>query len=124
MRAIVCGGRTLAPPGSTSEDYIWRKLSSLRPDSIVVGDNGDDYEDGTDAAAFRWAIAKGVHVAHCPALWRANAKAAGPLRNGFMATLNVDTCIAFPGGRGTDDMIGKARALGLNVIEVRFDEEG
>lgn len=122
MRAIVCGGRTLAPPGSTSEDYIWRKLSSLRPDSIVVGDNGDDYEDGTDAAAFRWAIATGTHVAHCPALWKKRGGAAGPLRNRFMATLNVDTCIAFPGGRGTADMVRKARALGLKVIEVNMSE--
>ena len=54
-----------------------------------------------------------------PADWKANAKAAGPIRNAEMlADFKPDTVIAFPGGRGTADMVRKAKAAGVRVIEV------
>jgi hypothetical protein len=47
-------------------------------------------------------------------------KGAGPRRNKQMIEEgNPDLVIAFPGGRGTADMINRARAAGVRVIEVQ-----
>lgn len=54
-----------------------------------------------------------------PADWGSLGKAAGPIRNSLMLTeANPSLVIAFPGGKGTADMISKARAAGVKVIEV------
>jgi hypothetical protein len=50
--------------------------------------------------------------------WDANGKAAGPLRNQRMLeAFNPDMVLAFPGGRGTADMVRKAKRRGVKVVE-------
>lgn len=44
--------------------------------------------------------------------------AAGGIRNQQMLTWGPQVCVAFPGGRGTADMIGRARAAGVEVLEI------
>lgn len=50
--------------------------------------------------------------------WARHGDAAGPIRNAQMLTHGPDLVIAFPGGRGTADMIAKARAAGVPVWEI------
>lgn len=51
-----------------------------------------------------------------PADWEKHGRAAGPIRNEKMLIVGTpDMVLAFPGGRGTADMIRKAEAAGLPV---------
>jgi hypothetical protein len=50
--------------------------------------------------------------------WKRYGPAAGPLRNAEMLhEYQPDGVIAFPGGKGTTDMIKKARQAGIKVWE-------
>lgn len=71
----------------------------------------------------------------CPALWddletqpvirklRADGTpynaAAGGIRNQYMLTWHPNLVVAFPGGTGTADMCRRARAAGLEPIEIQ-----
>lgn len=71
---------------------------------------------GADTMAHRWAgmIAKPVDV--YPASWCKHGRAAGPIRNQQMIDDGKpDLVIAFPGGKGTADMVRKAEAAGIPV---------
>lgn len=48
-----------------------------------------------------------------PAHWEQEGRAAGPRRNN--RTLGPDLVVAFPGGKGTADMVARARAKGVRV---------
>jgi UDP-N-acetylmuramoylalanine-D-glutamate ligase len=51
--------------------------------------------------------------------WDTHGKAAGPIRNKRMLDEGKpDLVVAFPGGRGTANMISQARKAGVEVIEV------
>jgi len=52
-----------------------------------------------------------------PADWERHGRAAGPIRNQEMADAGADLCIAFPYGigKGTYDMIERARKAGIPV---------
>lgn len=74
---------------------------------------------GADALAHAWAEAHNVFPVPCPADWKRHGKKAGPLRNAEMLrNFQPDIVLAFPGGRGTDDMIRKAMAAGVPVIQI------
>lgn len=81
---------------------------------------------GADALADRWARARGVAVFPVPAEWSKHGKAAGPKRNAAMLGQvgSRGIVVAFPGGRGTADMVGRAKAAGIHVITVQAKSEG
>jgi hypothetical protein len=54
------------------------------------------------------------HEPH-PADWESYPRAAGAIRNSQMLLTNPQYCVAFPGGRGTADMMRKAALHGLTV---------
>jgi hypothetical protein len=58
-----------------------------------------------------------------PADWTRHGKAAGPKRNQLMLDKEKpDLVIAFPGGKGTADMVARAKAQGFKVMEVENGE--
>lgn len=60
-------------------------------------------------------------VKHLPfeADWHTHGRAAGPIRNRRMIEEGKpDLVVAFPGGRGTANMVNQARAAGIEVREV------
>lgn len=59
-----------------------------------------------------------VAVEARPADWKRFGRAAGVLRNTAMLADRPELVIAFPGGKGTADMVRKAKAAGLEVIVV------
>lgn len=55
-----------------------------------------------------------------PADWKRYGKAAGSIRNKQMLDEGKpDLVVAFPGGRGTADMIRQAKAADVKVLEVK-----
>lgn len=74
---------------------------------------------GADTMAHRWCKQNGVQPVAFEALWDANGNRDGSARNGRMLLFKVpDVVIAFDGGRGTADMMGRAYSHLPNRIEV------
>lgn len=71
---------------------------------------------GADYWAHQWALARGKPTIRVHAEWQAKGRAAGPIRNQLMLDEHTpDALVAFPGGRGTADMVRRATAAGLKM---------
>lgn len=107
MKVLVTGGRDYNDPAC-----VYRYLTQLAPKVIVHG-----HATGADALADTWALHYAVEVRRYPADWKAHGRAAGPIRNQQMLDVEKpDVVLAFPGGRGTADMVRRAKAAGIKVI--------
>jgi hypothetical protein len=74
---------------------------------------------GADTLAYEWAQARGIPAVVYKADWAKLGRAAGPIRNQRMlGEGNPNLVIAFPGGRGTANMVRLAREAGVEVIEL------
>lgn len=63
--------------------------------------------------------ANGINRTVFKADWSKDGRKAGPVRNSVMLSVGKpDLVIAFPGGRGTADMVRKAKAKGVPVEEL------
>lgn len=104
LRVLVCGGRDYQDRAT-----VYRVLDSLHASCGVqaVIEGG---ATGADAAAGYWAD-KTARVEHVlvEANWKQHGRAAGPMRNAEMLRHNPSLVVAFPGGKGTADMLAKAR---------------
>lgn len=111
-RILVTGGRNYA-----NVRLLTRTLDDLaRTRAIAVIIHGN--APGADFLAGVWARRSHVPVEAYPADWR-RGKGAGPERNARMlAEGKPDLVVAFPGGRGTADMVRRAKAAGVRVVEV------
>jgi hypothetical protein len=111
MRVLVCGGR----------DYdewlkVFDELEGLKPYPTTVIQGG---ASGADRHARDWAHDSGTECITFDADWSKHGKSAGPIRNQRMLDEGKpDLVLAFPGGKGTADMVGRAKAAGVRVIEV------
>jgi hypothetical protein len=115
MRVLVCGGRDYS-----DKSKLWLTLDShfyrAPHDTMVVIQGG---ASGADKLAREWCVTREVPYDNYPANWGRDGKAAGPIRNARMLTEgHPDFIIAFPGGRGTADMVSKAKAAGIKVVEI------
>lgn len=115
MRVLVCGGRDY-----DDRDHIWNTLTAInserRINLIIHG-----AATGADSEGMLWAQSM-LGRKHAPfvADWKKHGRAAGPIRNQRMLDEGKpDLVVAFPGGRGTADMVRRARAAGVEVREIR-----
>lgn len=109
MRVIVCGGRAY--------DDAMRVRDTL--DALGIMDLATGGADGADELAGQWAILHSVPLQIYRADWAKHGRAAGPIRNQQMLDeFKPDAVVAFPGGRGTADMVRRAKAAGVRVVEV------
>lgn len=113
MRAIVCGGRNFG-----NAEIMDRELKRLGVTFVIEGG-----ADGADTLAWRWArhnLGKGSeHSMHFEARWDKHGKAAGPIRNQQMIDEGKpEAVVAFAGGRGTADMVRRAKRAGIPVYEI------
>lgn len=121
MRVIVCGGRTFG----LSEDeckFVHSQLNSIlykSPYDRHVIINGG--AQGVDAIAKAWAEDKGYKVETYLAEWQKYGRRAGPLRNYRMLAEGPDLVIAFPGGRGTANMVKIAEEAGVDVKKINYE---
>lgn len=75
--------------------------------------------DGADSLAASWAAVENVNYKEYKADWYQYGKAAGPIRNKRMLEEGKpDLVIAFPGGKGTANMVALAKGAGIEVIQI------
>lgn len=112
MRVLVCGGRDF-----TNVAYIWTKLDRLHAEHPITHLIHGGAR-GADTIAGDWAKTKpGIERYVCRADWEKHGKAAGPKRNARMLEWKPDLVVAFPGGRGTADMVRRSKEAGVEVKE-------
>lgn len=118
-KVLVCGGRNYP-----HADRIFAVLDDLQPRLVIAGCSGSQTVSpsgrvvrvGADLIALRWAYARGVPSMRFRAAWGCYGRKSGPLRNGWMLEYgNPDLVIAFPGGRGTANMVDQAKKAGVPV---------
>lgn len=112
MKIIVCGGRDF-----DNLEAVSRALTMVhhkhRITELVEGG-----ARGADMHARDWAKANDVKTTTVHADWKRYGPAAGPIRNSEMLRDHrPDAVIAFPGGKGTADMVKIARDAGVKVWE-------
>lgn len=113
LRIIVCGGRDYAD-AACIRATLDELHASRGVDHLFHGN-----ASGADRLAGEWgASTPGVRVHPVPAQWSKFGKRAGPIRNRQMLGQGIDVVVAFPGGRGTADMMKAAREAGVEVMEV------
>jgi hypothetical protein len=125
MKILVCGGRNY---GWLPADELGRKKPDMAAwdtlygvlDTYLVADDDitiiSGHAYGADQLAEAWADEREVPSMIFPAEWNLRGKAAGPIRNQRMLDEGKpDLVIAFPGGRGTDDMVARAEKAGVPV---------
>ena len=105
-RVLVCGGRNFA-----DQEAVYASLAEAQPDLVIHGGAG-----GADSFAARWCNLNGIPSMVFRPCWEKFKLAAGPIRNGWMLTFGQpDVVLAFPGGRGTADMVRQAEQAGVPV---------
>jgi predicted Rossmann-fold nucleotide-binding protein len=114
MRLLVCGGRDFNDKERLRD--AMNDVAQGQTDLVVIhgGARGADTLAGE--------IAREVHVKIITfhADWERNGKRAGPIRNQQMLDEGrPDIVLAMPGGAGTADMVRRARAAGVTVVEHR-----
>lgn len=115
-RVLACGGRHLK-----DIDLVWDSLDLYNEDvGIEVLIHGG--AEGADSHASAWAKSRGIPELPFPVSeeeWAILGLKAGPLRNTKMIVEGKpELVIAFPGGKGTANMIKQATAAGIPVVEI------
>ena len=109
MRVLVCGGRNFR-----DEELLYNELKDIEPTVIISGG-----ANGADELAIRYADLMGVALEVYQADWSTFGKSAGPKRNQRMLREGKpELVLAFPGGRGTADMVNRAKRAGIPVKEI------
>ena len=106
----IAGGKSV-----TDADAVWTTLDRARAkygDMVLVHGGGPGYEK----IAASWAEARGVDQVVCRPDWNAHGKAAPFRRNEQLLNLLPVGVIAFPGSGITENLVDKARQLGIPVM--------
>jgi hypothetical protein len=116
-KVIVAGCRDFADYELLKEKCDFY-LQNKKPENIVIVSG---HASGADALGERYAQERGLQLETYLADWKANGRAAGPIRNAKMASV-AHTLIAFWNGksRGTKNMIDTAKKHNLQVAVVRY----
>lgn len=113
-RVLVCGGR--AYNDAARINAVLDKLHAEAGIDLLI----EGGANGADRLAQEWAMRHhDVASETYPADWENQGSFAGPARNKRMLEEGrPDLVIAFPGGKGTADMVRKARRTGVEVVEI------
>ena len=124
---LICGGRDF-------NDWI---LFSRTLNKILIDEKkwvvNDEFQmpsvkivnggyTGADTLATEYAVVNWLPLEVYYPDWGAHGKAAGPIRNQQMLDEeDVDLVVAFPGDRGTADMVRRAKKANIEVIEIESE---
>ncbi len=113
MKVLVCGGR-----GYFNRKRIFDTLDRINAetpiDCIVQGE-----ATGADTIGKAWAVLRRVEHRDYPADWEEHGRIAGRIRNNQMLDEeSPDLVVAFPGDRGTANMVMQALLAGVTVSRV------
>lgn len=111
MKILVCGGRAF-----TNYQLVHDTLLPYIDWDTTIIEGG---ANGADKCASIFASFYNVHHQQYKAEWSKYGKSAGYRRNIQMLEAGKpDLVIAFPGGKGTTNMVEIARKAGVKVIEI------
>ena len=108
----ICGSREF-----TNKEFLFEKVDEVAAKfkDIAIIEGG---AKGADELAVEYAVERGIPYAEFAADWDNLGKAAGPIRNGYMAE-NCDAVVAFKlkgkENKGTNNMINQAKKLGRKI---------
>lgn len=114
MRVLVCGGRNFSDTKRLFE--VLSGYHKITPFTCLI----HGAASGADTLAGKWASQIGIQIKAYPADWNKYGRSAGSVRNAQMLhDGKPDLVIAFPGGRGTANMIKLAKAANTPVEELK-----
>lgn len=122
MKVLVCGGRyfnnRILMADILRKIHVKHKITHIICGAQRYTNDLGEYI-GADWHAIEWALVNMVNFSGLPAKWT-QGRSAGPTRNSEMLAEHpdIDLVVAFEGGRGTADMVAKARAKFIPVKEV------
>jgi len=113
MRVLVCGGRHYHKPRELAKAL--KAMDAETPFTLLIHGGAP----GADSLAGMWADKQRIVVAEYKADWDRLGKSAGMIRNAIMLRHGKpDVVVAFPGGRGTANMVNISKRAGVKVIEI------
>ena len=109
MKLLVCGGRDY-----NDRERVGAVLEGLCPTSLAHGG-----APGADTLASLWAAERGIPCRIYRPDWARYGLGAGPKRNFNMLRLEKpDLVVAFPGGKGTKNMVNLAWKYNYQVVMI------
>ena len=114
MRVLICGGRNF-----DDLPLMRKELEKIKNITAIIhgGAKGADTQAGILAKILN------IECVVYPADWSKHGKSAGPIRNAQMLKDGkASLVLAFPGGRGTANMISLASKAFVAVIKVNREE--
>jgi len=97
---------------------VFSALDHYNPDCVIVGG-----ASGADELAESWSKSRGKACMVFDAPWKKHPKAGGPIRNTWMLQYGRPThFLAFPGNRGTADMVTKCESSGIVRLKWPLEE--
>lgn len=116
VKVLICGGRDFSDYGLLADTLVGL-IGQYDPKDVTIISG---HARGADKLGERFANANECKLLIFPADWDKYKKAAGPIRNQRMIDEGKpDLVVAFQGGRGTQDMIKRAKKHGIKVFEVK-----
>lgn len=113
MRVVVFGGRDF-----TNRNMAFKaldRIDALHGITTVI----DGVARGADTLGHDWACWRGKETVRFPAQWAKYGNSAGPIRNRQMIEEGLPTMgVAFPGGRGTENMKTQLKERGIKVLSI------
>lgn len=118
MRVLVCGGRHYANKDRVSK--ILLKIHGKFNIEVIIQGGAP----GADSLAADWAKESGIDLITYAAEWSKYGPSAGPRRNRIMAKEGrPDITVAFPGDKGTRDMISVSKQNNIRTIILKRDKD-
>ena len=108
----IAGGKDVADPAAVIA--MLDRTRAKHADMVLVHGGGP----GVEKIAARWAERNGVHQVVCKPDWDRHGRAAPFRRNDELLNLLPKGVIAFPGSGITENLVDKARQLGIPVQRV------
>ena len=108
----ITGGKDIADAGAIGKALD--RVKAKHHDMVLVHGGGP----GTEKIAASWAESHHVHQIVCKPNWNAHGRAAPFRRNDELLNLLPKGLIAFPGSGITENLVDKARQLGIPVHRV------
>ena len=108
----IAGGKDIADPAAVIERLD--KARTKYADMVLVHGGGP----GVEKIAASWAERNGVHQVVCKPDWDRHGRAAPFRRNDELLNLLPKGVIAFPGSGITENLVDKARTLGIPVQRI------
>ena len=105
----IAGGKDVADPAAVIR--MLDKTRAKHGDMVLVHGGGP----GVEKIAARWAERNGIDQVVCKPDWDRHGRAAPFRRNDELLNLLPKGVIAFPGSGITDNLVDKARSLGIPV---------